>query len=95
MTNVVQLFPGAGNAVPKTEVSETPEVQTDVRQEVHTESQPVQPQELKPPVYVRVHAGLFQEMLNALAFYAGQGWDQGKKAREIINEVYKPEPPAA
>lgn len=84
MSKVVQ-FPGAA-ALPASE---------DVRHEGHIEQPPAQPQEQKAPVYVRVHAGLFQEMLNALAFYAGQGWDQGGKARVILNEVYKPELPVA
>lgn len=91
MSNVINLF-GVGNAAPAPQVpEEAPTADADVRQEGHIEPQPVVPQEPKPPVYVRVRADVFQDMLNALVFYAGQGWDQGNKARAVINDNFAPE----
>lgn len=90
----VLAFPGAHRA-PAQQASEPAPEQTqaadNVRPESHTETQPVKPVEVKPPVYVRVRADVFQDCMNALAFYAGQGWDGGNKARQVINDTFAPE----
>lgn len=87
----VLAFPGAKQPVPQQESA-----QEEVRQESHTEPLPEKPAATpKPPVYVRVRADAFQDMLNALAFYAKPGWDEGKKARKVLNDVFAPEPSVA
>lgn len=87
MSNVINLFGGPrhGNAA------------VDVRPESHIETQPVEqpkPAEPKPPVYVRVRADVFQDAMNALSFYAGQGFDHGKQAAKVLNDVFN-EPTSA
>lgn len=32
-------------------------------------------------------AALFGALVSVLKFYAGQGWDQGKQARQILGEL--------
>lgn len=89
----VLAFPGAHRA-PAQQAEPAPEQtpdQADVRPESHTAEQPVKPAEPKPPVYVRVRADVFQDTLNALAFYAAPGWDDGKKARKVLNDAFTPE----
>lgn len=44
------------------------------------------------PVYVRLHSQVFNEMLNALNFYAVQGFDHGKQARDVLQKVFAKEP---
>lgn len=93
MSNVISLF---GNGAPvATPVQETAPEAPDVRQESQTAVEPKAPVPPKAPVYVRVQAELFQDMMNALSFYALPGWDEGKKARAVMGEIMKPEPPAA
>lgn len=89
MSKVISLFGNGAPVAPPQEPTPEPE---EIRQESHTEPQPEKP---KVPVYVRIQADMFHEMLTTLSFYARYGWDDGKKAREIMEEVMKPEPPAA
>lgn len=90
----VLAFPGAQRA-PMQQAEVAPEqtpAPDDVRPESHTAEQPVKPAEPKPPVYVRVRADVFEVCMNALSFYAGQGWDGGKKAREVMDGIFEKEP---
>lgn len=89
----VLAFPGARRA-PESQAETAPEQTTapdDVRPESHTAEQPVKPSEPKPPVYVRVRADVFEACMNALSFYAVQGWDTGNKARKVLNDTFAPE----
>ena len=90
----VLAFPGAHRAQVQQAIESVPEqtaAPDDVRQESHTAEQPVKPAAPKPPVYVRVRADVFQDMLNALSFYAAPGWDDGKKARKVLSDAFAPE----